>query len=93
MVMFADVCVQYFAKAFMESKNVTCVTNLTFFFMFFSYSGGSAVSLVDDSCGPSHKDSIRAIRYGANGKLFVSAGDDKLVKIWSTESWRCICTV
>jgi WD40 repeat protein len=86
-------CVQYFAKAFMESKNVTWVTKFNFFSFFFSYSGGSAVSLVDDSCGPSHKDSIRAIRYGAKGKLFVSAGDDKLVKIWSTESWRCICTV
>lgn len=40
-----------------------------------------------------HKDSIRAIRYGAKGKLFVSAGDDKLVKIWTTDSWRCIHTV
>lgn len=56
-------------------------------------SGGCAVSLVDDSGGSLHKDSIRAIRYGASGKLFVSAGDDKLVKIWSTESWRCISTV
>lgn len=51
------------------------------------------VALVDDSGGSLHKDSIRAIRYGASGKLFVSAGDDKLVKIWSTESWRCISTV
>ncbi|XP_041018737.1 tRNA (guanine-N(7)-)-methyltransferase non-catalytic subunit wdr4-like [Juglans microcarpa x Juglans regia] len=59
----------------------------------FDLHGGSAVSLVDESHGPFHKDSIRAIRYGANGKLFVSAGDDKLVKIWSTESWHCICTV
>ncbi|XP_050364966.1 uncharacterized protein LOC126783526 [Argentina anserina] len=53
----------------------------------------SAVSLVDDSSESLHKDSIRAIRYGASGKLFVSAGDDKLVKIWSAESWRCISTV
>ncbi|OMP05085.1 hypothetical protein COLO4_09064 [Corchorus olitorius] len=52
-----------------------------------------AVNLVDGSAGASHSDSIRAIRYGANGKLFVSAGDDKLVKVWSTESWRCISTV
>ncbi|KAF3436276.1 hypothetical protein FNV43_RR23368 [Rhamnella rubrinervis] len=60
----------------------------------FDLQGDCAVSLVDDSSGGSlHKDSIRAIRYGANGKLFVSAGDDKLVKIWSTESWRCISTV
>ncbi|XP_010522743.1 PREDICTED: tRNA (guanine-N(7)-)-methyltransferase non-catalytic subunit wdr4 [Tarenaya hassleriana] len=50
-------------------------------------------TLVDDSGGPSHKDSIRAIRYGANGRLFVSAGDDKLVKIWSVGSWHCISTV
>ncbi|KAI9181322.1 hypothetical protein LWI28_013834 [Acer negundo] len=55
--------------------------------------GDCAVSLVDDSGATSHKDSIRAIRYGANGKLFVSAGDDKVVKIWSAESWQCICTV
>ncbi|EOX94711.1 hypothetical protein QUC31_004652 [Theobroma cacao] len=52
-----------------------------------------AVTLVDESGGASHNDSIRAIKYGANGKLFVSAGDDKLVKVWSTESWRCISTV
>ena len=52
-----------------------------------------ATTLVDESDGASHNDSIRAIRYGANGKLFVSAGDDKLVKVWSTESWRCISTV
>ncbi|KAK3193752.1 hypothetical protein Dsin_025062 [Dipteronia sinensis] len=55
--------------------------------------GDCAVSLVDDSGATSHKDSIRAIRYGANGKLFVSAGDDKVVKIWFAESWQCICTV
>ncbi|CAN6690695.1 unnamed protein product [Malus baccata var. baccata] len=59
----------------------------------FDLLGGCAVSLVDDSGSSLHKDSIRAIRYGADGKLFVSAGDDKTVKIWSTESWRCITTV
>ncbi|KAJ4867880.1 Transducin/WD40 repeat-like superfamily protein [Raphanus sativus] len=51
------------------------------------------VSLVDESEGPSHKDSIRCIRYGANGKLFASAGDDKLVKIWSADSWHCLTTI
>ncbi|KAK9281044.1 hypothetical protein L1049_003936 [Liquidambar formosana] len=59
----------------------------------FDLQAGCAVSLVDDSGGPLHKDSIRAIRFGAEGKLFVSAGDDKLVKIWTTESWHCISTV
>ncbi|KAL0697247.1 hypothetical protein Bca4012_053369 [Brassica carinata] len=51
------------------------------------------VRLVDESDGPSHKDSIRAIRYSASGKLFASAGDDKLVKIWSALSWHCLNTI
>lgn len=59
----------------------------------FNLQEGCPFSLVDDSGGPLHKDSIRAIRYGAKGKLFVSAGDDKLVKIWNTDSWKCIYTV
>ncbi|KAK7843915.1 trna (guanine-n(7)-)-methyltransferase non-catalytic subunit wdr4 [Quercus suber] len=59
----------------------------------FDFQGASAVSLVDDTSGPFHRDSIRAIRYSADGNLFVSAGDDKVVKIWFTESWCCICTV
>ncbi|KAJ8899294.1 hypothetical protein K2173_018268 [Erythroxylum novogranatense] len=54
---------------------------------------GCGVHLTDDSVEPFHKNSIRAIRYGANGKYFVSAGDDKLVKIWSTNNWRCISSV
>lgn len=57
----------------------------------FDLQGGCPVILGDGSGG--HKDSIRAISYGANGKLFVSAGDDKLVKIWTTDSWRCIYNV
>ncbi|RVX20460.1 tRNA (guanine-N(7)-)-methyltransferase non-catalytic subunit wdr4 [Vitis vinifera] len=59
----------------------------------FDLQGGCSVTLVDDSSGPLHKDSIRAIRFGAEGELFVSAGDDKLVKIWNANSWHCISTV
>ncbi|KAF5727059.1 tRNA (guanine-N(7)-)-methyltransferase non-catalytic subunit wdr4 [Tripterygium wilfordii] len=59
----------------------------------FDLRGDCPVNLVDDSGGPMHNDSIRAIRYGASGKRFVSAGDDKLVKIWSAETWHCIHTV
>uniref|UniRef100_A0A0R0EYW2 tRNA (guanine-N(7)-)-methyltransferase non-catalytic subunit n=2 Tax=Glycine subgen. Soja TaxID=1462606 RepID=A0A0R0EYW2_SOYBN len=60
----------------------------------FDLLSGSAASLTDDSdCAPLHKNNIRAIRFGAKGKLFVSAGDDKTVKVWSTQSWRCITTV
>ncbi|OMP09775.1 hypothetical protein COLO4_05144 [Corchorus olitorius] len=43
-----------------------------------------AVNLVNGSGMASHNDLIRAIRYGANGKLFVFAGDDKLVKVLSS---------
>ncbi|GMN48825.1 hypothetical protein TIFTF001_017997 [Ficus carica] len=60
----------------------------------FDFRQNCAVSLKDDSSeGSLHRDSIRAVRYGAHGKLLVSAGDDKLVKVWSTLSWRCITTV
>lgn len=60
----------------------------------FSLQGDCSISLVDDnSGGPSHTDAIRAICFGANGRIFASAGDDKLVKIWATDSWRCIQTV
>ncbi|KAI3741885.1 hypothetical protein L1987_59563 [Smallanthus sonchifolius] len=52
------------------------------------------VTLGGDSNGLlHHKESIRAIRYGAKGKVFVSAGDDKVVKIWATDSWRCLYSV
>lgn len=63
----------------------------------FNLQEGCPATLVEDSEDRGntnfHKDSIRAIRYGAKGKLFVSAGDDKLVKIWTTDSWRCFHTV
>jgi tRNA (guanine-N(7)-)-methyltransferase subunit TRM82 len=55
--------------------------------------GGCAVSLSDDSGGAAHSDAIRAITFGAGGGLFASAGDDKLVKVWKTRSWRCIRTM
>ncbi|KAG0494860.1 hypothetical protein HPP92_005854 [Vanilla planifolia] len=51
------------------------------------------VSLSDDIGDPSHTDTIRVICFGANGRLFASAGDDKLVKIWKTDSWTYIANV
>lgn len=51
------------------------------------------VSLSDNSGGPSHSDAIRAISFGSSGNYFASAGDDKLVKIWRTDSWQCVRTV
>ncbi|KAL7112921.1 hypothetical protein ACP275_04G031500 [Erythranthe tilingii] len=57
----------------------------------FNLQDGSGAKLLDENGG--HKDSIRAIRFSKSGQLFVSAGDDKLVKIWDTNSWRCIYSV
>ncbi|XP_072972561.1 uncharacterized protein [Typha angustifolia] len=59
----------------------------------FDLKGDCPICLLDDSGGPSHSDSVRDISFGANGNLFASAGDDKLVKIWKTGSWNCIRTV
>lgn len=61
--------------------------------LFCASRGGCAVSLSDDSGGCSHSDAIRATSFSADGALFASAGDDKLVKIWKTDSWRCIQTM
>lgn len=57
----------------------------------FNFRYGSAAQLLDENGG--HKDSIRAIKYSKSGKLFVSGGDDKLVKVWDTNSWRCVYSV
>ncbi|KAH9290330.1 hypothetical protein KI387_034447, partial [Taxus chinensis] len=42
---------------------------------------------------PSHMDSIRSICFDSKGDFFASAGDDKLVKLWNTDSWHCIKTI
>ncbi|KAJ6827099.1 putative tRNA (guanine-N(7)-)-methyltransferase non-catalytic subunit WDR4 [Iris pallida] len=59
----------------------------------FDLQGKRSVSLSDNTGGSSHSDAIRAICFGANGRLFVSAGDDKLVKLWATDSWHCVRTI
>lgn len=59
----------------------------------FDLAKNSSVSLGDDCKDMLHRDSIRAMCFSKNGKLLVSGGDDKLVKIWSTESWKCLGTI
>lgn len=49
------------------------------------------IELTDDSTP--HTGNIRVFRVSADGKWFVTAGDDKLVKLWSTEGWKCERTV
>eukprot|EP01018_Ginkgo_biloba_P022016 Gb_28259 [translate_table: standard] len=59
----------------------------------FDFIGNCTVSCLDKTDGPSHMDAIRSICFDTEGKLFASAGDDKLVKIWSADSWHCIKTM
>jgi len=59
----------------------------------FDLKAGSQVLLSYDCGGRSHSDAIRAICFSVSGALFASAGDDKLVKVWKTDSWRCIRTI
>ncbi|CAL4944348.1 unnamed protein product [Urochloa decumbens] len=59
----------------------------------FDLKAGCPVSLSDHCGGRSHSDAIRAICFSASGALFASTGDDKLVKVWKTDSWRCIRTI
>ncbi|KAL9243068.1 hypothetical protein vseg_017000 [Gypsophila vaccaria] len=52
-----------------------------------------SVSLADVPKEVLHKESIRAVRFSEKGRLLVSAGDDKQVKIWSSDTWQCLCTI
>ncbi|KAL9256729.1 tRNA (guanine-N(7)-)-methyltransferase non-catalytic subunit wdr4-like protein [Drosera capensis] len=56
----------------------------------FNLRTNSSVLIGDGSKEQLHKDSIRAVRFSEGGKFLVSAGDDKLVKIWDAGTWQCI---
>ena len=51
------------------------------------------VSLSNGCGGGSHSDTIGALCFSVSGALFASAGDDRLVKVWKTDLWRCIQTM
>lgn len=51
------------------------------------------IACQDNAGGHPHVDSIRSICFHGEGKLFASAGDDKLVKIWNADSWHCTKTI
>lgn len=40
-----------------------------------------------------HGQPIHALAFTPNGSLLLSGGDDKLLKLWSTDSWQCIKTL
>ena len=49
------------------------------------------IELADDD--KPHTGNIRAFRVSPDGAWFLSAGDDKLVKLWSVDGWRCVRTI
>ena len=49
------------------------------------------IALTDDD--KPHVGNIRAFRVSADGNWFITAGDDKLVKLWSVDGWRCARTI
>jgi tRNA (guanine-N(7)-)-methyltransferase subunit TRM82 len=49
------------------------------------------IELKDDATP--HTGIIRVFKVSDDGKWFITAGDDKMVKLWSTDSWTCARTV
>lgn len=37
-----------------------------------------------------HADMVRDAVYSKDGKLLISCADDKTIRIWNTESWKCV---
>lgn len=58
----------------------------------FDTSSQQPVSLADTTVPGRHGDVIRAAAFDGSGRLFASAGDDKLVKVWDASSWACLRT-
>ncbi|KAH7431465.1 hypothetical protein KP509_08G049500 [Ceratopteris richardii] len=52
-----------------------------------------AVDSEDINSQSCHVDAIKTITFSKDGGLFASAGDDKHVKLWDTDTWRCLRTV
>lgn len=58
----------------------------------FDTSSQQPVRLTDATTPGRHGDVVRAIAFDSSGRLFASAGDDKLVKVWDATSWACMRT-
>lgn len=55
----------------------------------FNLQSQRAVAIKEITTSSGHQDAIKAIGFNKEGNMFVSAGDDKLVKLWDTKTWSC----
>ncbi|BBN11292.1 tRNA (guanine-N(7)-)-methyltransferase subunit TRM82 [Marchantia polymorpha subsp. ruderalis] len=58
----------------------------------FDFLKNTPVAVEDNTTPGKHGEAIRAVAFNEEGTLFASAGDDKLVKLWITETWSCVKT-
>jgi WD40 repeat protein len=35
-----------------------------------------------------HKGSVRSLAFGADGRCLASAGDDGVIRLWNTQTWK-----
>jgi tRNA (guanine-N(7)-)-methyltransferase subunit TRM82 len=49
------------------------------------------IKLSDDD--KPHTGTIRVFRTSPDGKWFVTGGDDKLIKLWNVNGWKCVRTI
>mmetsp|Transcript_9228 Transcript_9228/g.19058 ORF Transcript_9228/g.19058 Transcript_9228/m.19058 type:complete len:457 (-) Transcript_9228:163-1533(-) len=48
------------------------------------------VELVEEKEALKHTAALRCLAFAQSGHLMASAGDDKLVKVWDTKTWKCL---
>ncbi|KAG6545968.1 hypothetical protein Mapa_012629 [Marchantia paleacea] len=59
----------------------------------FDFLKNAPVAVKDNTTPGNHGEAIRAVAFNDEGTFFASAGDDKLVKLWNTDTWSCVKTI
>jgi WD40 repeat protein len=61
---------------------------------------GPCVRIVDCASGSSpvadglqgHTGAVRLVQFSPDGKLLMTAGDERAVRVWDTVSWQCVAS-